>query len=179
MGIVIRLADKLIFSALLLVALQIPILADHYRQYLSGYIDASQQQVSGYQRLADDFGYPSVESMISALEQNPEALIRADAENKRATLEQLAAMQTAMQTLQQGHYYEQAWYMFNPAHAATLKRVLDNFSPSVPLTPAAIIYSVITAILLNLLIWLPYLGACGCVKLYRHHHRKKQYSQSA
>lgn len=169
MGIVIRLADKLIFSALLLIALQIPILADHYRQYLSGFVDATEQQVAGYQRLADEFGYSSIDAMIVALEQNPEALIRADAENKKVTLAQLKELQLGLTTLQQGHYYEQAWYMLNPAHSETLKRVLDNFAPSVPLTPMAIIYSVVTAILLNLLLWLPYLGACGCVKLYRHH----------
>ncbi len=177
MGIVVRLADKLIFSALLLIALQIPILADHYRQYLSGFMDATKQQVAGYQRLADDYGYSSVDAMIKALESNSEALIRSDAEIKRQTLAQLKELQRGLSTLQQGHYYEQAWYMFNPAQADTLKRVLDNFAPSVPLTPTAIIYSVITAILLNLLIWLPYFGACGCKKLYRRYHSHPTRSQ--
>lgn len=169
MRIVIRLVDKLVFSALLLIALQIPILADHYRQYLSGFVDATEQQVAGYQRLADEFGYPSIDAMIVALEQNPEAVIRADAENKKVTLAQLKELQHGLTTLQQGHYYEQAWYMFTPTHSETLKRVLENFAPSVPLTPTAIIYSVVTAMLLNFLLWLPYLGACGCVKLYRRH----------
>ncbi|MFT5178352.1 MAG: hypothetical protein ACI90R_001398, partial [Alteromonas macleodii] len=47
----------------------------------------------------------------------------------------------------------------------TLKRVLDNFSPSVPLTPSSIVFSLVTAILLNLLIWTPHFCYCQVKKI--------------
>ena len=43
-----RLLDKLVFGVALIVALQMPLLVDHYHQYLSGWYKATQSQVDGY-----------------------------------------------------------------------------------------------------------------------------------
>ncbi|MEW9799212.1 DUF2937 family protein [Alteromonas sp. CYL-A6] len=159
MGIISRTLDKLVFAALLLVTMQVPILADHYLQYLSGYADATQAQVSQYQRLADEFGYPSVQAMIDDLSRSDTPLIKADAQNKAAQISQLHALQEGISVLKDGHYFAQAWYMVQPARTDTLRRVLDNFSPSIPLRPTDILFSLIAALGLNLLIISPFAAA--------------------
>lgn len=155
MGMIARVIDKLVFTALLLFAMQVPILADHYRQYLAGYLDATHEQVEQYSELAARHGYVSVEAMISNLQQNPDAIVRDDANNKAETVKKLLTLQSGLRTLSQGNYYQQAVYMFSPARLPVLQRVLDNFSPSIPLSPAAIGFSVVNAIILNLLLVSP------------------------
>ena len=60
MHVLARVIDKLLFAALFIAALQVPILADHYRQYLAGYFDATREQVAELEVLARQFNYPSV-----------------------------------------------------------------------------------------------------------------------
>ena len=167
----IRIFDKVVFATLFVAALQVPILADHYRQYLSGYYDATREEVSAMSALAERHGYSSVGAMLSALKQNSEAVVRADAERKSALFTKLSHIEQGIKTLEHGHYYEKAWYMATPSNASTLQKVLGNFSPSVPLTPSSI-FSFITALLINLLLWSPYL--CYC--LVRHLKHKPQHA---
>ena len=168
----IRIFDKVVFATLFVAALQVPILADHYRQYLSGYYDATREEVSAMSALAERHGYSSVGAMLSALKQNSEAVVRADAERKSALFTKLSHIEQGIKTLEHGHYYEKAWYMATPSNASTLQKVLGNFSTSVPLTPSSIIFSFITALLINLLLWSPYL--CYC--LVRHLKHKPQHA---
>ncbi|RDV24317.1 DUF2937 family protein [Alteromonas aestuariivivens] len=171
---IVRIIDKIGFAVLLLLALQIPILADHYRQYLSGYYDATARQVAEYQSMADEFGYPTVTEMINALERNSSPIVQKDAQYKLRTLAEHRQLESGLSTLKNGHYFQQAWYMLAPKQRATLARVLENFSPSVPLTPSAIVYSLITAILANLLLWTPFwLFRTGKAIHARRQHKKQ------
>lgn len=168
MKILVNVVDKIIFAAVFVAALQIPILADHYRQYLSGAYDTRVQTVNEYRTLARQFGYSDVEAMVKALQKNEDALVREDARNKAGQLAQLDELRSGLATLQQGNYFEQAWYMFQPARYTTLRQVARNFSPSVPLVPAAVGFSLVLAILVNLLLWSPAL----CVKGVRRLRKK-------
>ena len=168
MRILVNVFDKIIFAAIFIVALQVPILADHYRQYLSGYHDATVQSVAEYEQLAAQYGYASAGEMIEDLQNNSEAVVREDASNKAQKIQQLAVIKQGIATLSDGNYFTQAWYMFTPQRYTTLKRVAENFSPSVPLSPTAVIFSLIVAILANLLIWTPAL----CVRGVRKFRKK-------
>lgn len=150
-----RIVDKIVFAALFVVALQVPILADHYRQYLSGYFDAMQSEVDGLTKLASSNGYPSVDAMIQALSNNEAQLVRDDAALKQQTLIRYERANTGLSALDTSNYFKQAWYMFQPAQYQTLNRVLANFQPSVPLQPSAIGASFIVALCLNLLVICP------------------------
>jgi len=167
----VRIFDKFVFAILFVAALQIPILANHYRQYLNGYYDATREEVSAMSALAEQHGYPSVNAMVQALKQNPEAVVRADAERKSTLFTKLDELAHGIRILEYGHYYEKVWYMLTPSRTTTLERVLDNFRPSIPLTPSAIIFSFITALLANFLLWSPYLCYCQI----RHVRHKTQH----
>jgi len=155
MQLMARVIDKILFAGLFIAALQVPILADHYRQYLSGYYDATKEQVIELENLARQFNFSSVDALIESLRNNADGVVQQDAENKAALQAKLEEADNGLKTLSTGNYFEQARYMFAPARKDTLFRVLDNFAPSIPLTPAAIVFSLIVAIALNILVVSP------------------------
>ena len=174
MKVLFNLVDKFLFAVLLIAAMQIPILADHYRQYLSGYYDATQRTIEEYQALANQFGYSNVAQMIAALKQNDVALVREDARNKARTLETFNDLQYGLNVLNQGNYFKQAWYMFDPKRFTTLKRVGENFAPSLPLAPSAVLYSLLLALFINVFIWSP----LWCVRGVRRIRQRRREARS-
>ena len=166
-----RVTDKLLFAILLLATLQVPILADHYRQYLSGYYDAQLERVTAIEQLARDYNYNTVDALLENLSKNASPVVREDARNKALAIARLREVETGLETLNHGAYYQQAWYMFSPSRKNTLSRVLDNFSPSVPLSPEPVVYSILFAILLNMLVWSPFWVGKQC---YCWHKNRQQ-----
>lgn len=162
-----RVLDKVVFAVLFIITLQVPILADHYRQYLNGYYDAIKDEVTSSSELAKQHGFSSVEAMLDSLKQNDEALVRDSASQKAKRFSMIESIEHGMRTLEYGHYFEKLMYMSSPSQFSTLKKVVDNFRPSIPLTPASIIFSLVTAILLNLLIWTPQFCYCQVKKVKR------------
>lgn len=171
MKALVNIMDKIIFAALFIAALQVPVLADHYRQYLTGFYDATAQQVADYESLARQFGYASVSAMLDDLRTNNSPMVRQDAEQKAVTMRRLQDLETGLTQLQTGNYFSQAWYMFNPDRFDVLKRVGENFAPSVPLSPPAVIYSVVVAIIANMLLWTPAWCVRGARRLCRRPQR--------
>jgi hypothetical protein len=161
---IVRVLDKVLFAVLFIITLQVPILADHYRQYLSGYYDALRDEVTSSTELAKQHGFSSVEAMLESLQQNNEAVVRENATLKAERFAQINVIEQGMRKLEHGHYFEKLVFMATPSQYDTLDRVLDNFSPSVPLTPSSIVFSLVTAILLNLLIWAPHFCYCQVKK---------------
>ncbi|MBT3136592.1 DUF2937 family protein [Alteromonas sp. ALT199] len=162
---VVRVLDKVVFAVLFIITLQVPILADHYRQYLNGYYDALRDEVSSSSELAKQHGFSSVEAMLDSLQQNSEPVVRENASMKASRFAQITTLEQGMRKLEHGHYFEKLVFMASPTQYGTLNRVLDNFSPSVPLTPSSIVFSLVTAILLNLLIWTPHFCYCQVKKV--------------
>lgn len=171
MHLLARVTDKLLFAILLLATLQVPILADHYRQYLSGFYDAQLEQVTAIEQLARDYNYNTVDALLESLAQNSNPVVREDARNKASAIARMREVETGLETLTNGAYYQQAWYMFSPSRKNTLFRVLDNFSPSVPLSPEPVVFSILFAILLNVLVWTPFWMGKQC---YCWHRKRRQ-----
>lgn len=162
---VVRVLDKVLFAVLFIITLQVPILADHYRQYLSGYYDALRDEVSTSTNMAKSHGFSSAEAMLESLQQNSEAVVRDNAKLKAERFSQMTVIEKGIRTLEHGHYYEKLAFFAMPSQYETLNRVLDNYRPSVPLTPSSIIFSLVTAILLNLLLWTPHFCYCQIKKV--------------
>lgn len=151
-----KLLDKLIFGAALLLALQLPLLTDHYQQYLSGLYESTQWQVNGFQTTAHRFGYASVEAMIERHLTNEEPSVRADANQKLATLARYRELQAGMTIFRQGNLISKTIYMFHPARLHDLEKTLTNFKPGIPFTLSGIAFGVIAALLANLILTLPF-----------------------
>lgn len=151
-----RLLDKLVFGVALIVALQMPLLVDHYHQYLSGWYKATQWQVDGYEATAKTHQFANAQAMIDAHLNNAEPSVRTDAEQKLATLERLADLRLGMDTFATGNLLEKMLFMLHPDRIHVLKDVIQNFKPGIPLNASGLAFGVVFALLLNFLIMLPF-----------------------
>lgn len=150
-----RLIDKLIFAATLFLALQVPQLADQYQQFLAGLYESTHWQVQGYNHTAKNFGYPDANAMIQHHRQNSVPSVRADAEQKLATLAQFELLKQGVTLFTNGNLISKTLYMAAPSRYHYLKKTLDNFTPGIPLSTEGITFGVIVGLLLNLLIMAP------------------------
>lgn len=158
MKLFLNILDKLVFGTLLLLALQLPLLADHYLQYVSGYFAALEKQVEGFALNAQLNGYDDVYAMIEDLLLNNTAAVRLDAQQKLSTLEEYEDLTLLLSKFANGNFLQQTWYMFQPSRYETLRNVLENFEPGIPLGLDEILYAIVLAMLLNLCLLLP--GKC-------------------
>ena len=151
-----RLVDKLVFAVALIVALQMPLLVDHYHQYLSGWYKATQWQVDGYEATAKTHQFANAQAMIEIHLNNTEPSVRADAEQKLATVELLADLRLGMDTFATGNLLEKMLFMLHPDRFHLLKDVTQNFKPGIPLNASGLAFGLVFALLLNFLIMLPF-----------------------
>lgn len=151
-----RLLDKLIFGLALLLCLQVPLLADHYQQFLAGQLDATQWQVEGYENNAKSHGYTDAREMIAHHGNNAVESVRADAQQKLETLDQFDSLTYGLSVFAKGNLLEKAYYMFHPDRYAVLEKTLQNFKPGVPLGTEGLVFGVVAALILNVVIVLPF-----------------------
>ena len=151
-----RLLDKLVFGVALIVALQMPLLVDHYHQYLSGWYKATQWQVDGYEATAKTHQFANAQAMIETHLKNPEPSVRTDAEQKLATVELLADLSVGMDTFATGNLLEKMLFMLHPNRIQVLKDVVQNFKPGIPLNASGLVFALVVALLLNFLLMLPF-----------------------
>ncbi len=156
MNFIINILDKIIFGALLLLFFQVPILSDHYLQYVSGYYDAITKQVDGFKENAAKHEYSDVYAMINDLLTNENSVVRTDAEQKMETMQEYEELTLTIATLKEGNIYERAWFIFQPARFDTLKKVYVNFKPGIPLSLNDIGFSILTALILSICLMWPF-----------------------
>ncbi|WP_100643970.1 DUF2937 family protein [Alteromonas facilis] len=150
--------SKLLFACILLLLLQVPILAAHYVQYLSGYIAANQSQIEKWETLSSDHAVENIEALIERLLSNSDAVVRQDAENKKDLILETKTMRDDMAYLSSANYPQQLIFMLSPDRVGRLKDVLQQFKPGIPLTIQDIIWSTGIAVLLNALLMFVYRG---------------------
>lgn len=142
--------DKLFFGVILLSLMQLPLLADHYLQYLQGYADAVEIEVLHYQKLANQYGYPNVEALIDAHKNSSLPSVKADAEHKSQKITELAQLKQGVALLTQGNLAKKVLYILSPNRSDTLLSVTQNFKPGIPLTPRYLLFCTLLALLLNI-----------------------------
>jgi hypothetical protein len=154
--LIFRLLDKLIFGATLMLSLQIPQLADHYQQYLTGLYNETKWQVEGYESTARMYEFPDVRSMINLHLKNSERSVRTDAEQKLATLERYEDYEKGVMLFETGTLLKKVLYIFNPNRYQVLKDTLKNFKVGIPLTYSGLTFGVLMGLILNLIMTLPF-----------------------
>ncbi|WP_372930839.1 DUF2937 family protein [Shewanella putrefaciens] len=152
-----RLIDKLVFGFILVLALQLPQLADHYQQFLSGFYESTRWQVEGYEATAKEYHYVDVNEMIAHHQQNEEPSVRADAEQKLQTLARYKALTEGMAIFNTGNLFEKTAYMFNPTRFDYLEKTISNFTPGIPLTTSGIGFGVLVALVVHYLGSIPFI----------------------
>ena len=162
--------DKIVFAALLLALFQLPLLADHYHQYLQGYNDAGEKNLQQITELAHQYHYPSAQAMLDEHQRNAIASVRADAQLKQQQIDEHRQIQAALAIFEQQSLWQQTLYMSNPNNLPQLKAVLQNFAPGIPLTPRYLLLCVMIALAFNLLAACPLL----IIRRYRRNTQTKK-----
>lgn len=148
----LNIIDKIIFGGVLLLALQVPILADHYGQFVSGELDATQKQVEGYATTAAAKAFSDVKSMIDKHLQNAEPSVRMDAEQKLQTLREFEELKTTALIFAHGNILQKAYVMFKPTGWRFMFQVLPKFKPGIPLSMEYIAYAALLALCVSTLL---------------------------
>lgn len=157
--------DKVLFAVLLLGFMQLPLLSNHYLQFVSGQHDVLQQQVDNFQQNAELHQYSSIDAMIDDFKNNSNLAVRTDAEQKQQTMNEYEELNQAIIVFEQGTYYQKAKYMFSPQRWETLEKVLANFKPGISLEPLLLAYSGLAALLFGGLLMWPIRRAGGHLSL--------------
>lgn len=152
--------DKLVFGIVLIALFQLPLFADHYRQYLSGFEAGLRQEVTTLNLLAQSTGYPSTQSLIDAHRKSTIASVRMDADNKQTLLLKHQQALEAIRIFNEGSLFEKTRYMLAPDRASTFKEVSKNFKPGIPLDIEYLLLSALFALIFNLTASSPY--HCYC-----------------
>jgi hypothetical protein len=147
--------DKLIFGIVLLTLFQLPLLADHYKQYLSGYYDATKIEVEALNALAQQNNYSDVQALIAAHQASNLPSVRQDADNKQALLYRFDSLQKGIAVFTNESLWQQTAYMLTPSRHETLQRVVSHFEPGIPLSPQYLLICALAALLFNLLMASP------------------------
>lgn len=147
--------DKLFFGVTLVLALQVPQLADHYQQFLAGMHESSQWQIDGYQATANKYNYASIDAMIEHHLQNEVHSVRDDAMQKQQTLTTHAVLSDGLTTFQNGNIIQKLLFMLSPSGWQYIDNTLQNFSFGLPITTEGILFGVVFGLLLNMLISTP------------------------
>jgi len=139
----------------LLVALQIPQLADHYQQFLAGYYEATKIQIEGYQANAARHEYADVYAMIEEHLNNNVASVRVDAQQKLDALNEFAELEKAVALFRTGSVITKAIYMFNPKRFSLLEKTWVNFEPGIPMNAGGLLFGIIAGFIINLVVVMP------------------------
>ena len=159
--------DKLVFGAVLLAFFQLPLLADHYKQYLSGYYDATQKEVDAIQQLAQQNNYADVHALITAHQGSNLASVRQDANNKQALIDRFDSLQIGINIFNDAPLWRKTSYMLNPSRHETLQRVITHFEPGIPLSPQYLLLCALAALIFNVLMASP-------IKIIRRIKKKRR-----
>jgi len=152
-----RLLDKLFFGAALVLALQVPLLADHYRQFLSGLYESTKWQVDGYKATAKQYGYAGVGAMIEHHLRNDVPSVRKDAAQKRVALDRYEELRVAVEIFDKGNLIEKMLYMLGPSRYRYLQRTIENFKPGLPLTIGGWTFGVVVGFAVSFVATLPFM----------------------
>ncbi|HEY7774149.1 MAG TPA: DUF2937 family protein [Marinagarivorans sp.] len=159
--------DKLVFGAVLLAFFQLPILADHYQQYLTGYFDATHEEVEKINAMVVKHQYADTEALIASHQKSSIASVRQDADNKKQLLIRYKQLSDAVALFERGTLADKVTYMLNPSRHETLQRVVSNFEPGIPLSPHYLLLCALAALGFNAL-------AASPAKAVRHIRKKRR-----
>ncbi|TBR44817.1 DUF2937 family protein [Marinomonas agarivorans] len=152
-----KMIDKIIFGFALIAALQFPLFAEHYHQFLSGYYKATQQQIDSYENIAKEHNYPNLQAMIEHHLKNTVPSVRSDAKAKLDTLEIYEELLEGMSVFQYGNLAEKSVYIFFTGSKERLSQTLSNFKPGIPLSFEGLGIGVIAGLLINFVITFPFI----------------------
>lgn len=148
------LAEKLVFSALLLLGMQLPNFILQYQQVVTAHLVEAENQLRQYQAIADRFYSGNIQNLVREHRHNPATAIRAEAGIINRLMRRRDYLQKQVTELKNKQFFKQIWLFSKQVDAEMTREVLNGYIWTVPLTSDAIISGLTLALSMNLSIYL-------------------------
>ncbi|MCU4675850.1 DUF2937 family protein [Catenovulum sp. 2E275] len=156
-----------VFAIALLFGVQIPGFIQQYTLVSEARLAEAQQNLSGFQKTADQFFGGSLEKLIVYYQQNEDQIINADGRNIDAIYQRVELLKQEQLILKQSQY-KVVWHLAFNANPEILEQAKTHYSYVVPLNVNAIAWGVTAAIIFAALFDVISLFFVGCCrKSYR------------
>lgn len=160
MGKIHHYISMLIFTAALMVGVQLPNFVDQYVKRMEAHLKEAQIQYNEYSKIAELSHGGSMEALIKKHENSIDATFRAEAEPLRKSIQRKQFYESELKVLQ-GSFWTQTWHVLTSADSEILKDTYHSYSANVPLNINAAIcglgFGLIASLMLELL-WSIFLG---------------------
>lgn len=157
-----------LFALGLLCGVQVPAFVDQYEQRVDAHLLEAQQNLSGFQRTADLYFSGSIERLIAHYRESSDRVFRQDAASIEQIYQRVQLLQSEAQKMMQNSFM-QAWHVASGSVPELLDETIHSYQYTVPLNPLALLWGIVSALLLAL-VSDSVLGGCRyCIgKLHGH-----------
>lgn len=156
-----------VFALGLLVGVQGPAFVDQYAKRVSAHYLEVKQNFAGFQQAADQYFNGDVNALVTHHLQSPDKVFRGEAKTIGDLFDRIKALAAEMDALKGSTFARLIHIIVNP-NREILQETVAAYSYTVPLSPEAISYGVITGLLLALAAELILAGlGAACVHQWR------------
>ncbi|HEV2700829.1 MAG TPA: DUF2937 family protein [Steroidobacteraceae bacterium] len=149
-----------VFALGLLVGVQGPAFVDQYAKRVSAHYLEVKQNFAGFQQAADQYFNGDVNALVTHHLQSPDKVFRGEAKTIGDLFERIRSLSAEMAALNGSTLARLIHIIVNPNHEI-LQETIAAYSYTVPLSPEAISYGVITGLILALAAELILAGFAG------------------
>jgi len=128
----------LLFAAGLLLGIQIPNFIDQYQKRIDAHYIEANENLSGFQKIADMFFNGSIEELIKKHESSTDEVFRSEAAPIRKILERKLHFERELQALQTS-LYGKIKHLTLAADREIIDETYNNYSTTLPLNTDAIV----------------------------------------
>ncbi|MBF7143559.1 MULTISPECIES: DUF2937 family protein [Pseudomonas] len=137
----------ILFAVGLLVGVQVPGVINDYTQRVQAHLIEAQRALEGFNETARKFFNGDLQALVQHYQSSEDPVFRSDAQSVAGLVNREVALEQEWQALQ-GHWYERAWHVATAADRQIRDETLSNYDYRVPLSPEAIAWGIVVALLL-------------------------------
>lgn len=124
--------SMLIFTAALMVGVQLPNFVDQYVKRMEAHLNEAQIQFDEYLKIARLSPGGSIETLIKKHENSLDSTFRAEAEPLKKSIQRKKFYEEELKALQ-GSFWSQSWHVLTAADREILKDTYVSYTANVPL----------------------------------------------
>lgn len=163
-----------LFAVGLLLGVQVPGFVDDYAKRVEAHLLESQQSLKGFAETARRFFDGDLDALVAHYRASDDAVMRSDAQSVAHLVQRSALLEREWRAMQ-GPWYARAWHLTTAADSQLFQETLQAYRYQVLLTPEAIAWGVVCALLLawlaeSLLLAFGWMFGMGRTRATRQRH---------
>ena len=141
----------LIFTAALMLGVQLPNFIDQYVKRIEAHLNEAQIHYNEYLKIAQRFPGGSIEALIEKHEQSQDLTFRAEAEPLKKTVQRKNFYESEIKALQ-GSFWSQTWHILTSPDRDIIKDTYDSYTANLPLNTNAAICGLTFGLIASLIL---------------------------